>query len=327
MDGEHLIHWGKDWRTAEHVFGQTVVNLPCRRCIGCNQASAREWAIRAFHEAQLHTQHWTDDSTGITTEIPNSSVLTLTYNDDHLPRDGCLDHSHLQKFLKRLRTRRGRAHRAAGRPGPAPKIRYFCCGEYGGKTHRPHYHIVIFGESFDDRYPQDAKNFGSFEVDELWRSRLSPKSTPTNIGRATVDTFTFAGASYVAGYVAKKTQGSHQGPTQISRDSSGTIRITPIQPEYRKMSTHPGIGAEWILKPENLASVYSEDVVKIGEWQFHPPKYYDKLLEEKRPDLVGDIIANRHDGMSKQAEEWSPDRCASAELIALADLQLRRDSL
>ncbi len=336
MDGDHRVQWGKDWRTATYDGETTQVNLPCRKCVGCGESIARDWSVRCFHEALLHTEKWFDAVARITTSVPKSCIVTLTYNDEHLLHDRCLDHSVIQRFLKRIRIRRSRAHARAKRPGKPPPLRYFGCGEYGGKTFRPHYHFIIYGESFDDRYHLTDRGkdlAGSFTLDELWsqcpcQEEPCRKLAPTNIGRATVDSFTFAGASYVAGYVAKKsvTEGIHLGPIKETV-SNGTTRFIPIAPEYRRMSTHPGLGAKWILKPENLAQVYSEDSVRIGPWRFHPPKYYDTLLQKEAPRLVGDIIANRLDGQSQTAQIWSQERCSAAEKIKLADLQLRRDSL
>lgn len=60
-----------------------------------------------------------------------SSFVTLTYRDTDLPEK--LDISDIQKFLKRLR-----------RSTPNP-VRYFCVGEYGTKTARPHWHLILFG--------------------------------------------------------------------------------------------------------------------------------------------------------------------------------------
>lgn len=39
----------------------------------------------------------------------------------------------MQLFFKRLRKAHGKS-----------KIKYFCVGEYGGKTNRPHYHAIVF---------------------------------------------------------------------------------------------------------------------------------------------------------------------------------------
>ena len=40
--------------------------LPCGKCLACRLERARQWAVRGFHEAQMH---------------PHSSFITLTYAD------------------------------------------------------------------------------------------------------------------------------------------------------------------------------------------------------------------------------------------------------
>ncbi len=322
-DGE--LRFDLDWRHAK-AFGDKVQLLRCNHCIGCNQATQRDWAVRAFHEAQLHTEHWRDPDSGVSTEIGNSSVITLTYDEEHLPADRLLDHSIFQRFMKRLRIRRAR--RGSDKP-----IRFFMCGEYGGLTHRPHFHSIIFGESFSDSYEeisQDGQiNRMSYELDDLWSEPAFKGAVPTKIGRATVDDFSFAGAAYVAGYIAKKssTQG-YQGPVlELVSSGTGEVVYRNAAPEYRKMSTHPGLGADWILEPENLERVYSSDSIEISSWKFHPPRYYDVLLERHRPDLVVDLKRRRLSGTYDQADAWSPERCSAAEKLVLARLQQRRDSL
>ena len=34
MDGDHRLMWGKDYKTARLVEGETQVNIACRKCIG-----------------------------------------------------------------------------------------------------------------------------------------------------------------------------------------------------------------------------------------------------------------------------------------------------
>lgn len=43
-----------------------------------------------------------------------------------------LDKKHMQDFMKRLRKRNKN------------QLKYYLCGEYGGKTNRPHYHLILF---------------------------------------------------------------------------------------------------------------------------------------------------------------------------------------
>ena len=67
-----------------------------------------------------------------------SAFVTLTYSDDQLVRTlgdfPTLCPEHPQAFLKRLRAR----------VAPA-RFRFYLVGEYGDQTHRPHYHLVLFG--------------------------------------------------------------------------------------------------------------------------------------------------------------------------------------
>ena len=279
--------------------------------------------MRSFHEAQCHTMLWRAPVTKITTLIPNSSVVTLTYDPEHLPPGGRLCHGDFQRFMKRLRINRSR--------DASP--RYFMAGEYGGQSARPHFHVILFGESFEDRYESVDRNGQvqqhSYELDKLWSQIPREGGRPTNIGRATVDDFSFAGAAYVAGYVAKKSNA--EGPTgpcvEEVDEVTGEVRTVHPFPEYRKMSTHPGLGHDWLLKGENLVRVFEEDTIRISAWTFHPPRYYDTLLARHRPELVEEVKAKRLVGMAEYAANWSIERCAAAERIALESLQRRRDSL
>jgi len=61
------------------------ISLPCGQCIGCRLERSRQWAMRCIHEAQLHQ---------------NNCFITLTYDDEHLPKDLSLDHRDFQLFFR-----------------------------------------------------------------------------------------------------------------------------------------------------------------------------------------------------------------------------------
>lgn len=63
-----------------------------------------------------------------------SRFVTLTYDEESYPRDGCVSVREVQLFLKRLRSN-----------VDPHKIRYFVVGEYGDGTFRAHYHAALFG--------------------------------------------------------------------------------------------------------------------------------------------------------------------------------------
>lgn len=84
-----------------------------------DQARIRDWTFRVQFEA---------------IQYDKNCVVTLTYDDKHLPLDKSVSVRHVQLFFKRLRKS----------ISPAT-VRYFGCGEYGSKGGRPHYHYVLFG--------------------------------------------------------------------------------------------------------------------------------------------------------------------------------------
>jgi len=101
------------------------VVVPCGRCGFCAATRRSDWAIRLMWERKMHL---------------NSMFVTLTYADPHLvwaSGQPQLHRPHVQLFLKRVRK--------AGY-----ELRYYGVGEYGSKTFRPHYHLLLFGDVPED---------------------------------------------------------------------------------------------------------------------------------------------------------------------------------
>ncbi len=114
----------------------------CGQCRACRVRRSQEWVTRLMMESYSHSE---------------SVFTTLTYAEDRVSvakRD-------LQKFLKRLRSRL------------APdRFRYFAVGEYGERTGRPHYHIMLFGVGVgQESNIEEAWRNGFIKVDELNRAR------------------------------------------------------------------------------------------------------------------------------------------------------------
>lgn len=148
--------------------------FPCRKCLPCRLNIAREKAIRAYHEAQMHE---------------DNIFLTLTYDDEHLesPR---LIKQHIIDFNKDLRNHLGNS--------PDHKIKIMYTGEYGEEKKRPHWHSLIFNyRPKDSEFKYSTKRgdrvFTSATIEKIWNRGA------TEFGDVTLDS-----ASYVARYAAKK---------------------------------------------------------------------------------------------------------------------------
>ena len=226
-------------------FG-THIELPCGRCIGCRLDKAKEWAIRCVHESQMHE---------------DNVFITLTYDDDHLPPTGELQHQHFQKFMRALRQHTGK------------KIRFYMCGEYGSADHtyRPHYHAILFGYEFPD-----AEFFQVRNKNKIFKSDLLTKLW--HHGFSEIGSVTFQSAGYVARYILKKAK----------PNLNPSLDFPLFQPEYTRMSLHPGIGASWYEKYKS--DVFPDDFVVTPDGRKMPaPKYYRKLLERQDPELYAKL--------------------------------------
>lgn len=101
-----------------------TIPVPCGKCPECLKRRVSGWSFRLMQEDKVSQ---------------SSMFLTLTYDTGKVPisRNGFMElkKRDLQLFFKRLRKLQ------------QLPIKYYAVGEYGGKTKRPHYHIIIFNAS------------------------------------------------------------------------------------------------------------------------------------------------------------------------------------
>lgn len=228
-----------------------------------------------------------------------SSFLTLTFSDEYLPPSYSVDVRDMQLFMKRLRKR-------IGKP-----VRFFACGEYGETNLRPHYHLILFGYDFPDRYPWRKTGSGfvtyrSAELEQVWW-----------MGNAEIGTVTQESAGYVARYVLKKVNG-RMADDHYRRIHPLTGEIVNVAPEFVTMSNKPGIGSGWYDKYSMDA--FPSDFVIINGEKRPVPRYYKKKLEEETAD---EITAKRKQEARKRAADNTPERLAVREEV----LTLRLDQL
>lgn len=150
-----------------------------------------------------------------------SAFVTLTYADEDLPAVRheetdlwmpTLVKSHLQKWIRSVRKKAT----AAGL-----RIRYFAAGEYGTKSGRPHYHVILFG--IGPTWNQD--------FEQSW-----------NKGFVSSYPATAASMAYVAKYCLKGSGDPELAlPTSMPHTDLKENRVTT--PPFRLTSRNPAIGA------------------------------------------------------------------------------------
>jgi hypothetical protein len=237
------------------------------------------------HESKLHEKN---------------CFITLTYNEEHRPRG--LVKRDFQLFMKRLRKHyRGE------------RIRFFHCGEYGDLLKRPHYHAILFGIDFDDRYPWRVCNghtsYRSPTLEKLW-----------TLGLSEIGNVTFESCAYVARYALKKITGSYANEHYADR-LTGEI----LPPEYVTMSRRPGIAADWYKRFKSDA--YPSDFLIVRGAKVTPPKFYDRLLEKENPELYEKIKKRRRANARIREQDNDSFRLPVKESCAEARIKLLRRTL
>lgn len=198
--------------------------------------------------------------------------VTLTYDEEHVPPLGGLDRAAFPKFMKRLRK------------AIAPrKVRFFHAGEYGSRTGRPHYHACLFGYDFPDK--REWTRRGGFPV---WRSEALERLW--SVGLSELGSVSFESAAYVARYIMKKVNGEAAADHYVRVDGA-TGEVASVSPEYTTMSRRPGIGRPWLDR--YLCEVYPADGVVVRGRLMKPPRFFDRELEARMPEMFQRVVDAR----------------------------------
>lgn len=242
--------------------------IPCGHCLGCRMEYSRQWADRMVCEA-------------VTT--PPAYFWTLTYDPDHVPKgqyvdqntgEFCesltLDKEFFQRWVKRLR-----------KHFEPQKVRFFACGEYGGKRKRPHYHMITFGLELEGLIQVKKSHLGyslysSPELLQLW----SDPVTHENLGFVLVSDANWQTMAYVSRYVTKKL-----GKT---KDVDDAYRLIGLEPEFAVMSRKPGLGREYYEQYSDNLFDFDTFFVRQGleSRQMYIPKYFSYLKEFEDPGYI-----------------------------------------
>jgi hypothetical protein len=228
-------------------------------------------------------------------EHEHSTFLTLTYDDEHLPKteEGLptLQPRDLQLFLKRYRK-------------VMPKIRFFAVGEYGDQSARPHYHLAVFGGV------PCSSGIGSSNFSRSCCPSCDTTRAVWGLGLTHQGLLTVQSARYIAGYVTKK------------MTAADDPRLNGRHPEFARMSNRPGIGAFFCdeIASAYLAKSLDTDIgytLKHGNKDWPLGRYLRKRINERvgRPTGASDeVIQAARDEMSELYEAAQNDRIRCEDL-------------
>lgn len=258
-----------------------AIKVPCGRCAGCRLEHSRQWAMRCMHEKRLHSA---------------SCFVTLTYDNAHLPPGGTLVKRDLQLFMKRYRKVAGNG------------VRFFACGEYGEKTNRPHYHLLLLNKDFADKRLMSSGSeynlYASATLSQLWE-----------YGNHALGDVSFESCAYVARYCMKKVTGKPAADHYKGRE-----------PEFIVMSRRPGIGTGYFEKYSE--EMYTHDNVIVNGVKSSLPRFYDNkyaaLSDTCQSRLEVLKLARRR--KINRADKGTT-RLRVREVVALAKLSLKRRSI
>lgn len=220
--------------------------VPCGKCMPCRINKTQEWLIRLEYERMEHR---------------DNTFLTLTYDDEHIPKDKSLDQKAMSLFMKRLR-------RHIDYP-----VKYYGVGEYGETEKkywnadpkfvhgRPHYHVLLFG--FDGDKNRDLlADMWPFCDRDLF---LNPYFKA--VGEVNGDSI-----RYVCDYLQKKQYGEKSVEEYGDAD-----------PPFSRSSQNLGLSA---FLREDIASIKKNGYILYNGRKVPIPRYFREKIEFQYPSFV-----------------------------------------
>ena len=276
---------GKKLKYEDVMYNPKVMLIPCGQCIGCRIRQREDWTTRI----ELEARNW-----------PKEQVwfITLTYDDDHVPgmilntgevlrkvqyvwKGGSerpesvqiLLYTDIQRFLKRLR-------KAYKEP-----LRYFCAGEYGEQTGRPHYHMILYGWE-----PTDLRTLYKIHHNGYYTSEWMEKmwgNGQIQIAQAVPETY-----RYVAGYVTKKMY-------EIDGKKANQYYELGQPKPFACMSLKPGLGEQYYQ--EHKEEIWNKGYIQCTNGKHAQiPRYYEKQMELENPQRLWEIKRERQTKLIKE---------------------------
>lgn len=236
-------------------YPMSVKCYPCGHCSGCRKDKLTMWTDRLEFEL-------------MTSPRRSGIFVTLTYDDDYVPRDG-VRKEHVTKFLKDFRYRYDKRYGRTctwnknGDCITCSKYKYVFTSEYGDMHLRPHYHGIM--TNADSWTEEDI-------VKDCWKYGYIT-CLPANVGSI----------RYVFKYIQE------EDTRVIYRSDDGQV----MNPNFHLFSQ--GIGKEYIFQHAN--EMRKDKGYRKGRYIRPLPPYYRQLLGiEPEPERISEDLAEKLNG-------------------------------
>lgn len=253
-------------------FWDENVHLPCGKCVECKKRRVSEWVFRLEQEDLSSTSSLFVTLTFDNKYVPMSpkGYMTLPYKEDRVINKGknkgktkkVPSEYHMESFIKRLRYYQNGSKKS--------KIKYYGVGEYGSKTNRPHWHLIIFNVNDKE------------DIHKAW-----PYGT-VHVGNVSGDSI-----AYTCKYIDKPSR----IPVHINDD-----RV----PEYSRMSQ--GLGDRFLTPAmiRYFKADYSRNFITLKDGKKIPlPRYYrKKIFKEGTKEYYESMLFNRRNIKKIQDEGY-----------------------
>lgn len=252
------------------------IDIPCGQCIGCRLEYSRQWATRCVLESLKYEYNFFITLTYRDEDLPQERIYRYDHNGEVYSEDvvSSLVPDHVTTFMKDLRRYFSYHYNHDG-------IRFFCCGEYGDKHMRPHYHIIVFNCPIPDLEFDKT----SFNGDVYWRSEIIQDKIWKK-GICCIANVNFDTCAYVSRYMLKK----QKGLNAHFYDDNGLVA------PFTRSSRMPGIAKDYYDQNEDKIYKYDSLVIvgpKGKALKVRPPSYYDRLYDVDHHDELVEIKERR----------------------------------
>lgn len=218
--------------------------------------------------------------------------ITLTYSTKNVPITDngfmSLCKSDLQKYMKRLR-------KFQYERTPDMKVNYYAVGEYGSKTQRPHYHLIIFNADLD-------------LIEKAW------KLQGNEIGNIHCGAVSGASIGYTLKYLHKQNEKDYETGQYIYKVGTGIW--DEREPEFQVMSK--GIGESYVnekTKKWHKAKLTERYYLPYEGKKLPMPRYYkQRIYTEEELKIIGRYFKKQRELEEQEENEKEYDQRLKAQV-------------